>query len=170
MAYLPAIAVPVLATQGLTCGRRHTPRPAPPSLPATGPTIATGGLSMQVPLAVVLDAIVRSPPWLHSAGTAVLTFLGAAVILAGFFGLNSGEADDERGRAERWEERQAALQTELGMGEDEEDGLSLDGGGFGSSGSLAGAAAAADGGGYHVAHRAEGGEGEGQGLADLRSR
>eukprot|EP00887_Chlorella_sp_A99_P006449 scaffold3.g6449.t1 len=85
-----------------------------------GPTVATGGLSMQVPLAVAIDAALRSPPWPHYPSTAVLTFLGATVVLVGFFGLNTTEAEDERGRQRQWEERAAALQTVRGGDEDEE--------------------------------------------------
>ena len=36
---------------------------------------------MQVPLAVGLDAVFGHPPWLHEAGTAVMTFLGGGAVL-----------------------------------------------------------------------------------------
>ncbi len=61
-----------------------------------GPTVATVGLSMQVPFAVVLDAIFKQPAWLSSASSAALTFVGAALVLTGFFGINvaSAKADE----------------------------------------------------------------------------
>ena len=54
-----------------------------------GPTVATVGLSMQVPLAVTLDAIFKHPAWLHSASQASFMFGGALLVLAGFFGVNT---------------------------------------------------------------------------------
>jgi drug/metabolite transporter (DMT)-like permease len=50
--------------------------------------VATVGLSMQVPLAVLLDAILKHPPWLSNWLSAVLTFVGAALVLTGFLGVN----------------------------------------------------------------------------------
>ena len=47
---------------------------------------------MQVPLAVVLDAIFKRPAWLSSASSASFMFGGAALVLAGFFGINAGGA------------------------------------------------------------------------------
>jgi solute carrier family 35 protein F5 len=60
-----------------------------------GPTLATAGLSMQVPIAIFLDALFHDPRWLHSLGTAVLTFLGGAVILVGFFALTASSTPPE---------------------------------------------------------------------------
>ena len=57
-----------------------------------GPTVATVGLSMQVPLAVALDAIFKRPAWLSSASSASFMFGGASLVLAGFFGINAGGA------------------------------------------------------------------------------
>lgn len=71
-----------------------------------GPTLATSGLALQVPLAVVADAVLKDPQWLHSLGTAVLTLAGAIAILAAFFGLNitSSASEDpphgDRGQAD----------------------------------------------------------------------
>ncbi|KAL4535240.1 hypothetical protein Ndes2437A_g05967 [Nannochloris sp. 'desiccata'] len=114
-----------------------------------GPTLATAGLSMQVPIAIVLDAIFHNPRWMHSLGTAVLTFLGGTVILVGFFALTASSSADEdsgvhgettilnrfdnnennrdgggggdNGRVERvWERGMAKLEAELeGIEEDE---------------------------------------------------
>ena len=83
------------------------PRPAP-CLPAllAGPTVATAGLALQVPLAVLLDGLLRSPPWLSHAGSTVLTLAGGAVVLCGFFGVNAAGEDDEKTRHSLWEERQ----------------------------------------------------------------
>lgn len=52
-----------------------------------GPTLATVGLSVQVPLAVLADGILGSPPWLHSIASAVLMVCGAAGVLIGFLGV-----------------------------------------------------------------------------------
>jgi hypothetical protein len=54
---------------------------------------------MQVPIAVVLDVLFRSPAWLGSVVPAVLTFVGGALILAGFFGINfSSEQEEQEGQ------------------------------------------------------------------------
>lgn len=68
--------------------------------------MATAGLALQVPLAVALDALLRSPAWLHHAGSAVLTMLGGGIVLVGFFGVNASGEDDEKTRHSLWEERQ----------------------------------------------------------------
>lgn len=57
-----------------------------------GPTVATVGLSMQVPLAVTLDAIFKRPAWLSSASSATLMFGGAILVLSGFFGISAESA------------------------------------------------------------------------------
>ena len=59
-----------------------------------GPTAATAGLALQIPLAVLLDAVFGSPMWMQRAGSAVLTFIGAGVILTGFFGILIETKDD----------------------------------------------------------------------------
>lgn len=60
-----------------------------------------------MPLAVLLDGLLRSPAWLTHAGSTVLTLLGGTVVLAGFFGVNAAGEDDEKTRHAAWEERQA---------------------------------------------------------------
>ncbi len=50
------------------------------------------GLSMQVPLAVTLDAIFKRPAWLSSATSALLMFGGAVLVLSGFFGISAESA------------------------------------------------------------------------------
>ncbi len=52
-----------------------------------GPTIATLGLSLQVPLAVALDVIFGSPAYMRSVLPAVLTAGGAVLVLGGFCGI-----------------------------------------------------------------------------------
>ncbi len=52
-----------------------------------GPTIATLGLSLQVPLAVVLDVLFGHPSYLRAAVPALLTAGGAVLVLAGFCGI-----------------------------------------------------------------------------------
>jgi solute carrier family 35, member F5 len=59
-----------------------------------GPTLATAGLSMQVPIAIFLDALFHDPRWMHSLGTALLTFLGGTIILVGFFALTASSTQD----------------------------------------------------------------------------
>ena len=53
----------------------------------TGPTIATLGLSLQVPLAVVLDVLFGQPSYLRAVVPALLTGGGAVLVLAGFVGI-----------------------------------------------------------------------------------
>ena len=60
-----------------------------------GPTVATVGLSMQVPLAVTLDAIFKRPAWLHSGTSATLMFGGAILVLSGFFGISAERTNIE---------------------------------------------------------------------------
>lgn len=60
-----------------------------------GPTIATSGLAMQVPIAIFLDPIFGNPSWMKSIYTALLTFLGGTVILAGFFGITASGRGSE---------------------------------------------------------------------------
>jgi solute carrier family 35, member F5 len=66
------------------------------SILLVGPTVATSGLSMQVPLAVTLDAVRGTAGWLSGgAMAAVLTLGGGVVVLAGFFGITLAEAVEE---------------------------------------------------------------------------
>jgi solute carrier family 35 protein F5 len=58
-----------------------------------GPTLATSGLALQVPIAVVSDAILAQPAWAGSVVTIVLTTVGGGVILGAFFGLNASATD-----------------------------------------------------------------------------
>jgi hypothetical protein len=55
---------------------------------APGPTVATVGLQMQIPIAMVADFVYKRPAWLNSASTAVLMVAGTSAILAGFLGVN----------------------------------------------------------------------------------
>ena len=52
-----------------------------------GPTIATLGLSLQVPLAVALDVAFGHPSYLQSVLPAMLTAGGALLVLGGFCGI-----------------------------------------------------------------------------------
>lgn len=76
-----------------------------------GPTVATVGLSMQVPLAVTLDAIFKRPAWLSSASSATLMFGGALLVLSGFFGISaeSAKVDEEKAPHEPLQERDAPV-------------------------------------------------------------
>ncbi|DBA88033.1 TPA: hypothetical protein ACH3X1_005014 [Trebouxia sp. C0004] len=53
-----------------------------------GPTLATVGLSVQVPLAVAAEGIFGTPEWLHSHGSAAFMILGAIAVLMGFMGVS----------------------------------------------------------------------------------
>lgn len=98
--------------------------------------MATAGLALQVPLAVTLEALLRSPAWLGHAGATVLTLLGGAIVLTGFFGVTASGEDDEKTRKHAWEERQQALQRELDFDLDDDE-LGGSGGSSGRGGSLA---------------------------------
>ncbi|KAL6766447.1 hypothetical protein ACKKBG_A36035 [Auxenochlorella protothecoides x Auxenochlorella symbiontica] len=52
-----------------------------------GPTLATAGLSLQIPLAVTADALFRSPAWLRAFWPLVLTAAGGLTILVGFLAM-----------------------------------------------------------------------------------
>lgn len=49
-----------------------------------GPTVATLGLSVQIPVAAVVEAIIGHPQWLRSGGAMAMTLCGTALIMAGF--------------------------------------------------------------------------------------
>lgn len=53
-----------------------------------GPTLATVGLSIQVPMTVAVEMLFTHPAYLQHAGSAVLVLLGGACVLVGFFGIN----------------------------------------------------------------------------------
>lgn len=59
--------------------------------------MATLGLSLQVPIAVTMDAVLREPGWLHHLRAACLTMSGAVLVLAGVIGINlvSGDAVEQ---------------------------------------------------------------------------
>ena len=59
-----------------------------------GPTLATSGLALQVPIAIISDALLKHPVWIESAITIVFTLVGGAVILAAFFGLNLNDQQE----------------------------------------------------------------------------
>ncbi|KAL0027142.1 hypothetical protein WJX79_010145 [Trebouxia sp. C0005] len=53
-----------------------------------GPTVATVGLSVQVPMAVAAEGIFGTPEWLHSHASAAFMILGAIAVLVGFMGVS----------------------------------------------------------------------------------
>eukprot|EP01025_Chloroclados_australasicus_P050045 TRINITY_DN5716_c0_g1_i1.p2 TRINITY_DN5716_c0_g1~~TRINITY_DN5716_c0_g1_i1.p2 ORF type:complete len:388 (+),score=33.72 TRINITY_DN5716_c0_g1_i1:23-1165(+) len=53
-----------------------------------GPTIATVGLSIQVPISLVVDPIVKEPVWATEVGSTVVTIFGAGLVLLGFYSIN----------------------------------------------------------------------------------
>lgn len=55
-----------------------------------GPTVATLCLSIQIPIAAGAEALRGSPAWTRSGAAMAATAAGTALILAGFFGINSG--------------------------------------------------------------------------------
>lgn len=56
-----------------------------------GPTIATVGLSMQWPIALVIDILFRHPAWMDSVTSILLISFGSVLILLGFVGINIPE-------------------------------------------------------------------------------
>lgn len=57
-----------------------------------GPTIATVGMSLQVPMAMLVEPLVHATGWWSRAGVCSLELLGAAGILGGFFAINTETA------------------------------------------------------------------------------
>ena len=53
-----------------------------------GPTVATLGMSVQVPVATAADAVMGHPHWLDSWNAVWLTAAGSVLILAGVGGIN----------------------------------------------------------------------------------
>ena len=53
-----------------------------------GPTVATVGMSVQVPMAVFLDIVWKRPEYIHNTSTVLLMLLGGWYVLAGFIGIN----------------------------------------------------------------------------------
>lgn len=49
-----------------------------------GPTIATLGLGIQIPMAATLDVFLGRPAWLRGGRAAALTLGGSALVLGGF--------------------------------------------------------------------------------------
>ena len=49
--------------------------------------MATAGMSIQVPLAALLDGVFKAPAWLHSIAAFSTVFAGAVAVLCGFFGI-----------------------------------------------------------------------------------
>jgi solute carrier family 35 protein F5 len=49
-----------------------------------GPSVATLGLSMQIPVAAAVEPFTGHPAWLHSAATIAMTLMGTALVLMGF--------------------------------------------------------------------------------------
>jgi len=59
-----------------------------------GPTVATVGLNVQVPLAAALDACLRSPGWARSVGGGLMTGGGALLVVAGVCGIARAPAGE----------------------------------------------------------------------------
>lgn len=53
-----------------------------------GPTVATVGLSLQWPIAIIVDALFFSPPWMQSALPLIGVATGSVLIFVGFVGIN----------------------------------------------------------------------------------
>lgn len=49
-----------------------------------GPTIATLGLSVQIPVAAGVEAVIGHPKWLTSGAAMAMTLTGTGLIMAGF--------------------------------------------------------------------------------------
>lgn len=59
-----------------------------------GPTIATLGLSIQIPMAAVADLFLGSPTWVRNGGTIAMTLLGTLLILVGFVEVNLSDGSE----------------------------------------------------------------------------
>jgi solute carrier family 35 protein F5 len=59
-----------------------------------GPTLATMGLSAQIPVAAAAELITGRASWARSPGALVSTLVGTALILAGFFGGNAAASKE----------------------------------------------------------------------------
>ena len=77
-----------------------------------GPTIATLGLSVQIPIAAFVEAMWGHPKWLSSGRTIGMTLGGTMLILLGFFWGNlaghgevpgSHHRDGNRGEGGEWD-------------------------------------------------------------------
>lgn len=66
-----------------------------------GPTIATLGLSVQIPIAAVAEAVFGQAAWLASARTTAMTLGGTGLILFGFFWGNLAGGDQLPGAHHR---------------------------------------------------------------------
>jgi hypothetical protein len=53
-----------------------------------GPTLATVGMSAQIPMATIADIFIGQPTWLKQPSTTAVTAAGTVAILAGFIGSN----------------------------------------------------------------------------------
>jgi hypothetical protein len=53
-----------------------------------GPTIATLGLSVQIPVAAVVEVLLGTPKWLSSSNSMAMMLSGTTLIMAGFFAGN----------------------------------------------------------------------------------
>jgi solute carrier family 35 protein F5 len=53
-----------------------------------GPTIATLGLSVQIPVAAVVEVLLGTPKWLRSSSSMAMMLSGTSLIMAGFFAGN----------------------------------------------------------------------------------
>jgi solute carrier family 35 protein F5 len=78
-----------------------------------GPTLATAGLSLQVPLAAAADAALGRARWARAPAPALLTFVGAGAVVGGFLGLTllsepAGAARRRELAEARWERQLAA--------------------------------------------------------------
>ena len=63
-----------------------------------GPTLATVGMSAQIPMATIADVFIGQPTWLKQPSTTAVTAAGTVAILAGFIGSNWSPAGDLEGR------------------------------------------------------------------------
>jgi len=74
----------------------------------TTTTVATAGLSIQVPIAAVVDSITGRAPGL-------LEYLGAVFVMLGFAGINiPSDASTQSGATEREQEGEDIVMVELG--------------------------------------------------------
>lgn len=72
-----------------------------------GPTVATLGMNIQIPIATVGDLLLGHPHWLDSPTATAMAVVGTVAILAGVFGINLA-GDDSHGNAGQSEQHMPA--------------------------------------------------------------
>ena len=82
----------------------------------TSPTIASVGLSLQIPIAMIVEVSLPSssiPTWMESSSTIAMTIIGAIFVTGGFYGVTTQSLDSQVREKEKRTIESDALITEL---------------------------------------------------------